>query len=170
MARAAVKPPSTDIGSTDISSTDISSTDISTVASSVRLSVTRLARILRQQDGGGLTPSTTSALAMLNRFGSMTLGELASREHLAAPTVTRIVEKLQVAGLVTRRVSEHDGRVVYVEVSEKGRRLMLDLRSRRTQWLIDHMEGLSAAELETLRRAAPILERIVDAAALEEDS
>jgi DNA-binding MarR family transcriptional regulator len=146
------------------------STDIGEVASSVRLSVTRLARILRQQDGGGLTPSTTSALAMLNRAGPLTLGELASREHVAAPTVTRIVEKLQLAGLVARRVSEHDGRVVYVEITDLGRNLIQDLRSRRTQWLIDHMEGLSPKELETLRDAAPILERLVEVAVSEEGS
>src|ERR1700712_2297939 len=97
--------------------------NLADVASSVRLSVTRLARILRQQDGGGLTPSTTSALAMLNRYGPMTLGELANREHVAAPTVTRIVEKLQAAGLATRRVSEHDGRVFFVETTEEGRAL-----------------------------------------------
>ena len=146
-----------------------SRTDVADVAASVRLSVTRLGRILRQQDGGGLTPSTTSALATLNRYGPITLGELASREHVAAPTVTRIVEKLQRAGLVTRRVSEQDGRVVYVEVTDEGSRLMLELRSRRTQWLIDHMEGLSPTELSALRAAAPILERLVEAAALEEE-
>src|ERR1700710_1678143 len=114
MARTAAKP---------------STSDLSEVASSVRLSITRLGRILRQQDGGDLTPSTTSALAMLNRHGPMTLGELAAREHVAAPTVPRIVEKLQQAGLVTRTQSESDGRVAYVEVTEEGRRLILDVRS-----------------------------------------
>lgn len=150
-------------------STTAEATQIGELASSVRLSVTRLARILRQQDGEGLTPSTTSALAMLNRSGPMTLGDLAAREHVAAPTVTRIVEKLQLAGLVTRRVSEHDGRVSYVEITEEGRRLIGDVRSRRTRWLVEHFEGLSPADVETLRQAAPILERLVEQAAREEE-
>jgi len=154
MARTAAKP---------------STSDLSEVASSVRLSITRLYRILRQQDGGDLTPSTTSALAMLNRYGAMTLGELAAREHVAAPTVTRIVEKLQSAGLVTRRVSEHDGRVFMVEVTDAGRALILDARSRRTRWLVEHLEGLSPEEFEALQQAAPILERLVEQAAREED-
>jgi DNA-binding MarR family transcriptional regulator len=144
-------------------------TDIADVASSVRLSVTRLARILRQQDGGGLTPSTSSALAMLNRHGRLTLGELAAREHLSAPTDTRIVEKLQTAGLVSRRVSEHDGRVVYAEITEAGRQLILDARSRRTAWLVAHLDGLTEDEIKALGRAAPILERLVEAAAEEEN-
>jgi DNA-binding MarR family transcriptional regulator len=138
--------------------------ELDELAASIRLSVTRLGRILRQQDGGDLTPSTTSALAMLNRHGPMTLGELAAREHVAAPTVTRIVEKLQQAGLVTRTQSESDGRVAFVEVTEEGRRLILDVRSRRTLWLVEHLESFSDADLEALRRAAPVLERLVEQA------
>jgi DNA-binding MarR family transcriptional regulator len=144
--------------------------DVAEVAASIRLSITRLARILRQQDGEGLTPSTGSALALLNRYGAMTLGELATREHVAAPTVTRIVEKLQASGLVSRKVSEHDGRVTFVEITEEGRRVMLDVRSRRTQWLIAHFEGLSPDDLEALRLAAPVLESLVDQAAREEEA
>jgi DNA-binding MarR family transcriptional regulator len=148
---------------------DLPEIAVADVAASVRFSITRLARILRQQDGEGLTPSTGSALAMLNRYGAMTLGELATREHVAAPTVTRIVEKLQAGGLVSRKVSERDGRVTYVEITEDGRRVMLDARSRRTQWLIAHFEGLSPSDLEALQHAAPVLERLVDQAAREEE-
>jgi DNA-binding MarR family transcriptional regulator len=153
----------------EVQEPEVQEPDVAEVASSIRLSVTRLARILRQQDGEGLTPSTGSALALLNRYGAMTLGELATREHVAAPTVTRIVEKLQAAGLVSRKVSERDGRVTYVEISEEGRRVMLDARSRRTQWLISHFEGLSPDDLEALGHAAPVLERLVDQAAREEN-
>jgi DNA-binding MarR family transcriptional regulator len=141
--------------------------EVDSLAADVRLSVTRLGRILRQQDGGDLTPSTTSALATINRRGPMTLGELAAREHVAAPTVTRIVEKLQRAGLVQRRTSERDGRVVLVDVTEEGRALMLEVRSRRTRWLVSHLETFSEDDLEALRRAAPILERLVEAATEE---
>ncbi|MCU1345745.1 MAG: putative MarR-family transcriptional regulator [Acidimicrobiia bacterium] len=143
--------------------------DLAEVASSLRLSITRLSRILRQQDGGGLTPSATSALALLNRYGPMTLGELAAREHVAAPTVTRIVEKLQAAGLATRRVSEHDGRVFFVDTTDEGRALILDARSRRTRWLIEHFAALTPDELDALKRAAPILERLVEQATSEEE-
>ncbi|MFN2608911.1 MAG: MarR family winged helix-turn-helix transcriptional regulator [Acidimicrobiales bacterium] len=137
-------------------------TGMTEVAASVRLSVMRLARILRHQDGGGLTPSMMSALATLNREGRLSLGELAAREHVAAPTVTRVVEKLQRAGLATRRASDHDGRVAYVEVTSKGRRQVEDARSRRTAWLAARLAVLSDDELAALRHAAPILERLVD--------
>lgn len=137
------------------------SPDVAVVAESLRLSVTRMFRILRQQDGQGLTPSTTSALAMVFHHGPLTLGELAAREHVSAPTVTRIVEKLQRDGLVERTTSATDGRVAYVEVTERGQRLVLDLRSRRTRWLAERLSELSPAELAALEQAAPVLERLV---------
>jgi DNA-binding MarR family transcriptional regulator len=135
--------------------------ELGEVAASLRLSITRLARILRHQDSGGLTPSRVSALATLNREGPMTLGELAAREHVAAPTVTRVVERLQHDGLVARTGSERDGRVVYAEVTAAGRGLIEEARSRRTAWLSSRLERLSQRELDALRRAAPVLERLI---------
>ena len=123
--------------------------DTEALAASMRLSVTRLARILRHQDGGDLTPSTTSALATINR------------EHVSAPTITRIVEKLQQQGLVARTTSATDGRVTHATVTDKGRRLVVAARSRRTEWLVDHLGRLSAAELAALAAAAPVLEHLI---------
>src|SRR5947199_6887385 len=138
---------------------------VAELAGGLRLSVTRLARILRQQDSGDLTASMVSALASVNRAGRITLGALAAREHVAAPSVTRVVDKLQRAGLVERTASEQDGRVSFVEVTADGRELIGESRSRRTAWLAARLEQLSGSDLDALMRAAPILERIVAEAA-----
>ena len=61
------------------------------MASRLRLAVTRLHRRLRQQSSGDLTPSQASALASIDRLGSPTLGELAARESVQPPSLTRIV-------------------------------------------------------------------------------
>jgi len=143
---------------------------VAELAETLRMSVTRLARILRQQDGSDLTPSTTSALAMINLHGPLTLGDLAAREHVSAPTITRIVEKLQQSDLVTRSVSERDARVAFVEVTDKGRRVIADARSRRTRWLVSHLGELSDADMKALRHAAPVLERLVDLAREEDNT
>jgi DNA-binding MarR family transcriptional regulator len=42
--------------------------------------------------------------------------------HLAQSTVTELVNRAAVAGLVLRRASENDARVVYVELTEEGDR------------------------------------------------
>ena len=138
------------------------------LAARVRILVTRLARILRQQDAGSLTPSLSSALATVHRGGRVTLSAIAAREHVAAPTVTRIVDKLEAEGLVKRSVSETDGRVVYAEVTDAGRRLVEETRSRRTAWLAMRLAQLDEGEVDLLRRAAPVLERLADLAREEE--
>src|SRR5262245_27162758 len=126
--------------------------DAVALAARVRISITRLARILRQQDAGDLTPSLSSALATVNPAGPLTLSVIAAREHVAAPTVTRIVDKLEAEGLVKRTVSETDGRVVYAEVTDAGRRLVEETRSRRTAWLAMRLAQLTESEIELLLR------------------
>ena len=70
------------------------------VAAGLSLSVTRLARLLRQQEDSGLTPSTTSALATIARFGPLAVGDLADIEQVAPPTISKLITKLEELGLV----------------------------------------------------------------------
>ena len=72
------------------------------VAGRLRMTAFRLTRLLRQQDTEGLAPTLSAALATIDRDGPLTLGELAAREHVAPPSITKAVEKLVAAGLVTR--------------------------------------------------------------------
>jgi DNA-binding MarR family transcriptional regulator len=135
-------------------------TDPVEVAGGLRLSVSRLARILRYQDEGNLGPTLTSLLANINRQGPITLGRLAAEEHLAPPTVTKAVDKLVERGLVHRRTDTRDRRVVHVEISPAGRRLIVASRKRRTAWLATRLSQLPPEEVELLAQAAPILDRL----------
>src|ERR1700712_644806 len=78
------------------------------LAGRLRLSVTRLARILRHQDAGTLAPTLSAALATVDREGPLTLGDLAQREHVAPPSITKAVDKLAGMGFVERRADETD--------------------------------------------------------------
>ena len=133
------------------------------VAGRLRLSITRLARILRQQDQLGLTPTLTAALATIGREGPLTLGELAASEQVSPPTVTRVVGKLETAGLVHRRPDPRDGRVSRVELSPAGRRQLETGRTRRTAWLATRLRDLPPEDLVRLEEAAGVLERLTSA-------
>ncbi len=89
--------------------------DETDTAARLRLVVGRLARQLRQHSEG-LTPSQSSALASINRLGSLRLNELAEIESIAAPTLSRIVGGLQEKGLVERSVDPHDGRATQIAI------------------------------------------------------
>jgi DNA-binding MarR family transcriptional regulator len=141
--------------------------DPTEVAGQLRLSVTRLARILRQQDPAGLSATLSSALAAVDRSGPMTLGALAAKEHVTPPTITRVVDKLELQGLVARSADPRDGRLVRVEITAAGRERVAESRSRRTAWLVERLQDLPPAELERLAGAAEILTRLTEVAVAE---
>jgi DNA-binding MarR family transcriptional regulator len=132
------------------------------LASELRLSVMRLRRRLSNErhPDNALSMGATAALGCLFRNGDLTVGELATRERIQPPSMTRIVNVLEGGGYVTRRAHESDGRQVVVSISEKGRATLLADRARRDAWLARRLRDLTPEERETLRRAAPLLERL----------
>src|SRR3954468_21283296 len=80
------------------------------LAGHLRLTVVRTARRLRQEAGTELSPSMTAALSTVGRHGPMTPSELAARERIQRPTATRVLARLEEAGLVQRTPDPQDGR------------------------------------------------------------
>ena len=141
--------------------TDDPALDTTAVAAALRLSTTRLARRLRTEAEIGLTPSLMSALPVIHVRGPLTLGALAELEGIAPPTVTKIVAKLQHQGLAERTVDPEDRRVARVSVTRAGDELLAESRARKTEWLARRLAGLPEAELETLGRAAELIEELL---------
>jgi DNA-binding MarR family transcriptional regulator len=136
--------------------------DLSGLAAQLRLVITRTARRLRQEAGSDLGPSQTAALATIERHGPMTPSELARLERIQRPTATRIVARLEEAGLVERVEDPADGRSFTVSATADARALMNRLRTRKNAYLARRLRGLDEADLETLDRAAEILEDLLE--------
>jgi DNA-binding MarR family transcriptional regulator len=130
------------------------------IAGRLRVSVTRLARLMRQQEESGLTPTLRAALATVSRHGPLTLGELAAHEQVTKPTTTNIVTKLEALGLVARRPDTTDRRVCWVEVTAQGRRQLEVHRERRTEWLASRLRDLPPDELARLAAALDALDAV----------
>lgn len=120
----------------------------------------RLARQLRQQDEGALTPTMRAALGSISREGPLTLGELAAVEQVAPPTITKVVGKLEDAGLVERDIDAADRRICRVSLSGAGQRWMDEDRVRRRVWLTERVEELDVDEVGRLADAVEIIERL----------
>ncbi|MBV1780590.1 MarR family transcriptional regulator [Paeniglutamicibacter sp. ABSL32-1] len=116
-------------------------------------------RLRLESSSESLTPAQYSVLAAL-RNEQHTIGELAAREQVAAPSMTRIVKSLLEAGLVTRTASEHDGRQVLIAPTAAGRDAYRGARSQRTAWLATRLETLGAKDRATLARAAALLQEM----------
>lgn len=144
------------------------SDDTAELAARLRMATARMARFLRQQDEGELPQGQTSALATIVNRGPMTLGELAARERIAPPSVTKAVEHLVGRGLVTRAPDPSDRRVVLVEATAAGRTFLEANRVRRNQWLVRQLEHLDAAEVERLGGLLDVFEHLLEVATADD--
>ncbi len=132
------------------------------LAARLRLSVTRLARRLRQQSGEGLSPSQNSALASIERHSALTPSELATIERIQRPTATRILGALSEAGLVAREADPVDRRVSRVRITPAGAALLKRGRSRKNAYLVRRLRKLTPEQLELLEQAAELIEQLID--------
>lgn len=131
------------------------------LASRLRLVVTRLARRLRFQLPGELSPSQLATLASVERLGPATLGDLTAAERVKPPTMTRIVACLEEQGLVSRTVDANDRRVARVEATDEGRRFLAHSRDHKDAYLAGQLRHLDPDDRAALERAAAVLERIL---------
>jgi DNA-binding MarR family transcriptional regulator len=133
------------------------------LATRLRFVIARTARRLRQEAGGGLTPSLNAALATVERHGPLTPSELADRERVQRPSITRVVAKLEAAELVGRTADPLDGRSSLIAVTPRGSALLKELRNRKDAFLAERLRRLPAEDRATLARAAELLEELLDA-------
>jgi DNA-binding MarR family transcriptional regulator len=128
------------------------------LAARLRLSATRLARILRREADTGLSPSQLSALATVEMHGPMTLGALAEHENVAPPSVTKVVNILENRGLVGREAAANDRRVAMVSITPDGHRLLDESRRRKNQWLAERLAQLDPGQRARLADAMDVIE------------
>ena len=135
------------------------------LASQLRVSVMRLARRLRNERDpeNPLGVGAISVLGVLLRHGESTVGQLAAHERVQPPSMTRTVNCLVDDGYAVRRPSETDGRSTLVEISDKGRQILLADRRRRDAWLARQLKDLPPDERDLLRQVAPLIERLASA-------
>lgn len=135
------------------------------LATALRISVSRLARRLRAERLAkglepGLSDTQLAALAALERHTAMSPGELAEHEKVQPPSMTRVITALEERGLVTRQAHATDRRQVVLTVTDHGRSVVQQSRRLREAWLAQRLRELTPQERQTLRAAAPILEKL----------
>jgi DNA-binding MarR family transcriptional regulator len=129
------------------------------------MAIVRTSRRLRQEAAGAvgeLTPTSAAALVTVERRGPLTPSELAEIERVKRPTATRTLRVLSEAGLVERAPDPEDGRSALVSITAAGRERLRRMRRRKNAYLARRMRDLPAADVETLDRAAEILEGILE--------
>lgn len=129
--------------------------------SQLRSSTMRLSRRLKHQRvEESLSPTEMGVLGTLARCGKATPGELARKEHVQPPSMTRIVAMLEEKGLVRREPHPEDRRQVVVSSTEQAETILAESRRRRNAWLAELAQGLDDDEWAALREAAPVLYKL----------
>src|SRR6266850_5219141 len=103
----------------------------------------------------GLGVTEFAVLEVLYHKGPLPLGEIRDQILVTGPSTTYIVKKLEQRGLMRRRPSGEDQRVVFGELTPAGRRLIAGVFPVHVEHLRRAMAGLSVQE----KRAAGHLMR-----------
>ena len=130
----------------------------------LRIALARIARVLdRQSRGHTLTGTQASVLATAARLGPVRITELAEIEGINPTMMSRIVGKLEDAGLLHRRADPDDRRAALVEPTTAGRELQRHVREERTRLLAEHVAALPDGHAGELVDALAALEALATA-------
>jgi DNA-binding MarR family transcriptional regulator len=133
------------------------------LANRLRPALLQLNRYLRREaHAEGITGGQAALLAQIRSYPELGVRDLAAREGVSAPAMTRYLDRMEKAGLVVRTRSLEDARRIKLALTPKGVRALRSVRSRRTAWLAERLEKLSPAELAAVDRAIEPLLRLVD--------
>jgi DNA-binding MarR family transcriptional regulator len=129
----------------------------------LRIALGRISRFLdRLSRGHRLTGTQASVLASVTRLGPIRLSELADVEGLNPTMLSRIVAKLEDAGLFRRLPDPVDRRAALVEVTDAGRAEQLRVRAERSELLATRLGALPPDRAAELLAALPALESLAE--------
>jgi DNA-binding MarR family transcriptional regulator len=133
------------------------------LANRLRPVLLHLNRYLRREaHAEGITGGQASLLAQIRAYPDLGVRDLGAREGVSAPAMTRYLDRMEKAGLVVRTRSLEDARRIKLALTPKGVRALRSVRRRRTAWLAERLEGLSASELRAVDEAIEALARLVE--------
>ena len=99
---------------------------------------------------GSISLIHLNVLILLEGTGPLPMSRLAEALDISVASMTGVVDRMEVRGLVARRRDSEDRRVILVEPAEGGRRLFADIDARRRKGLGKLLEKLSDSDLKGL--------------------
>jgi DNA-binding MarR family transcriptional regulator len=121
----------------------------------------RLTRSLRRESGDApVSHGVLSALFTVVKDGPLRFGELAAREGVAPPSMTKVVAHLEANGYVERTSDPLDGRAWLIRATASGRTLVESSREQRLHGLARRLEVLEPDQVEALLAALPAIEAL----------
>jgi MarR family 2-MHQ and catechol resistance regulon transcriptional repressor len=104
----------------------------------------------KSAQSGGLNPTEFAVLELLFHKGEQPLQRIGEKILIASGSITYVVDKLEKKELAVRRPCPRDRRVIYAQLTEKGKALMEELFPKHEVIIHESLEILSPEEKEQL--------------------
>src|SRR4051794_38803912 len=124
------------------------SIDTTVLANRLRPVLLKLNRELRREVHSlGVTGGQVALLVQIKYSPRIGVRELAARERMSVPGMSKFVTRLEEAGLIERQEVGGDRRRVGLHVTPAGHRVLRSVKSKRTAWLAARLRSLDARQL-----------------------
>jgi DNA-binding MarR family transcriptional regulator len=144
-------------------STAILAPNTTHLANRLRPVLLKLARELRREIHSlGVTGGQVSLLVQIKYAPGIGIRELAARERISVPGMSKFVARLEEAGLVQRAPVGGDKRRVGLSLTTSGHAVLRSVRSKRTAWLAARLRTLDAEQLDAIDAAIEPLSFLLD--------
>jgi DNA-binding MarR family transcriptional regulator len=137
--------------------------DTTALASRLRPVLLKLNRELRREIHSlGVTGVQAALLVQIKQSPGIGVRDLASRERMSVPGMSKFVSRLEEAGLIERSPVAGDRRRVGLVVTPAGHRVLRSIKSKRTAWLSERLGHLEPEQLEAIDAAIEPLMQLLD--------
>jgi DNA-binding MarR family transcriptional regulator len=133
---------------------------VAELSNRLQVSLARMSRMLRRETPSPLGQSSLSTLATLAAEGPLRVGDLAAREGVRPPTMTKIVGNLEEHRLAERLADPVDRRAGLIRLTPAGEEYLAGTRSARASHLAAHLAELTPAQRRAIAAALPALEAL----------
>lgn len=105
-----------------------------------------------EEISSSVPPAQLRALLIIDRVGSLNLNRLAAQVGASASATSRLCDRMEVAGLLTRDRAVGSRREIVLLLTESGRRLAEWVREQRRAALSELLKAMSPEGREALVR------------------
>ena len=132
------------------------------LANELRPVLLRISRLVRRESQElGVTAGQATLLSLIGSQPGITARALGDAERISAPGMSAHLERLEASGLIVRERGS-DRRRVGVTLTAEGARVLRSVRRKRTAWLAERLNELTAEEREAIEAAIAPLARLLE--------
>jgi MarR family transcriptional regulator, 2-MHQ and catechol-resistance regulon repressor len=107
-------------------------------------------RMMQDIKNYGMKTSEFTILETLYHKGKQTVREISESVLIKTGSITYVIDKLEQKGLLKRQHCQEDRRVVYIDITNEGKKLMDEIFPKHQKIMEDLFAGISDQQKQTV--------------------